>query len=65
MEHKIEWAKEQVKKLEWDLKFGEKWKQIQAEVKLNKIYSLTESEFNEAAIASYDTHKDYLNKGII
>lgn len=56
----IEWANNQVEELKNDLKYGEKWKQIQAKVKLNKINTLTEEEYGEAAIASYQT---YLQRG--
>lgn len=52
----VEWANNQVKQLESDLKVGEKWRQIQAQVKLKKIYSLTDKEYKQAAIESYKTH---------
>ncbi len=54
MKHKIEWAKEQMKELEFKLKAGDKFESIQAKVKLNHIKTLSEEEFKEAAIASYD-----------
>lgn len=54
----IEWANKQVEKLEFNLKAGDKLSAIQAKVKLQKINSLSQEEFEECAVESYKT---YLN----
>lgn len=61
VEEKVQWANEQVKQHEWNLKYGGKFEQIQAKVKLEKIRSLTPEEYEEAAIASYDEHQDVIH----
>lgn len=53
-EEKVNWAKEMMKELERLLKQGDKFNAIQAKVKLEKIKTLSEEEFVESAIASYD-----------
>lgn len=60
-EEKLQWANEQVKQHEWNLKNGGKFEQIQAKVKLKEIRSLSPEEFEEAAIASYDAHQDFIH----
>lgn len=53
---KIEWAKNQVERMKMNLKMGG-FVAIEAKVKLKRINELTEEEFQEYAIASYDyTH---------
>lgn len=58
----LEWAREQVKKFEWNLKHGSKFEQIQAKVKLSKIKSLTEDEFLEYATESYKTYQQQVSQ---
>jgi glyoxylate carboligase len=55
MDYKIQWAKEQIKQLETIVK-GYGFDAIQAKLKLQKIRSLSEEEFIEAAITAYDAN---------